>query len=76
MAIMADQIRQFDEDGYVILDRILTSEQAERARAALARIFRVETSFATLKNRSLSFGSCQVRCSSIVGLLVFTRCTS
>jgi ectoine hydroxylase-related dioxygenase (phytanoyl-CoA dioxygenase family) len=42
MAIMADQIRQFDEDGYVILDRILTSERAERARAALARIFRGE----------------------------------
>jgi hypothetical protein len=42
MAITADQIRQFDEDGSVILDGILTWQQAERARGALARIFRGE----------------------------------
>src|SRR5437870_1951419 len=37
-------MRQFDEDGYVIVDRILTSEQADRARAALVRVFRGEYS--------------------------------
>jgi ectoine hydroxylase-related dioxygenase (phytanoyl-CoA dioxygenase family) len=42
MRLTGDQIRQFDDDGYVIVDGILKPEQAQRARAALVRIFRGE----------------------------------
>jgi len=42
MILTDEQLRQFDEDGYIVLDKILTDEQVEKARAALERIFRGE----------------------------------
>lgn len=42
MRLTQQHVRQFEEAGYVILDRILTDEQVERARAAMERIFRGE----------------------------------
>jgi ectoine hydroxylase-related dioxygenase (phytanoyl-CoA dioxygenase family) len=41
-ALTPEQLRRFDEDGYVIVDRLLTADQVERARAAMVRIFRGE----------------------------------
>jgi phytanoyl-CoA hydroxylase len=42
MILTPQQIRQFEEDGLIILERILTDEQVERARVAMDRIFRGE----------------------------------
>jgi ectoine hydroxylase-related dioxygenase (phytanoyl-CoA dioxygenase family) len=42
MRITAEHVRQYDEDGFVIVDQILTADQVERARAAMTRIFRGE----------------------------------
>src|SRR5437868_6634382 len=42
MKITDQHVRQFEEDGFVVLDRILTDEQVEKARAAVHRLFRGE----------------------------------
>ncbi|HEV8632771.1 MAG TPA: phytanoyl-CoA dioxygenase family protein [Chloroflexota bacterium] len=42
MGITAEQVRQFEADGFVILDRILDAEHVDKARAAMTRIFRGE----------------------------------
>lgn len=39
MLLTAEQIEQFDRDGYVIVDRILSPEQVRRGRDAMARIY-------------------------------------
>ncbi|RIK41719.1 MAG: phytanoyl-CoA dioxygenase family protein, partial [Chloroflexi bacterium] len=40
--ISPEQVTQFQRDGFVILDQILTPDQVARANAALDRIFRGE----------------------------------
>ncbi len=42
MSFTSEQIRQFDEDGFLIVDQILTEEQTANALAAVQRIFRGE----------------------------------
>jgi hypothetical protein len=40
VSITPEQIAQFQEDGFLILDRILTEEQTEKALCSVRRIFR------------------------------------
>jgi phytanoyl-CoA hydroxylase len=40
MSLTPEQIRQFDADGFLILDRIFTEEQTAKALAAVRRVFR------------------------------------
>jgi ectoine hydroxylase-related dioxygenase (phytanoyl-CoA dioxygenase family) len=40
MSITSEQLRQFEEDGFLILDQILTAEQTEQTLAAVHRVFR------------------------------------